>query len=65
MNTVNCFCMKTWSSGIIIDEQRGTLPGAPLLFFAFSSPYSQLISLMVADEKVKGYFIKGRGGGGS
>ena len=32
-------------------EKRGTLPGAPLLFFAFSSPYTQLISLMVAEEK--------------
>ena len=45
------------------NEKRGTLPGAPLLFFAFSWPYSQLISLMAADEKVKGYFKKGRWGG--
>ena len=46
------------------NEKRGTLLGAPLLFFAFSSPYSQLISLMVADEKIKGYFKMGRWGGG-
>ena len=32
--------LKSGVSCNIIYEKRGTLPGAPLLFFAFSSPYT-------------------------